>query len=150
MKIVEILNNTGFGKCDCEGIHSMMAIVIAFCPILDTWNFPSVFIFNVFSQPQFFIFVPVQFLHNIDQLPVFTQTTGNSTYSRSYGLDNVFQNFFGFARFVWLMTPDLASSSTLCLYCSSPSFPYFEETKSKAVISFFSILIALLSSVLFE
>ena len=48
--VAEILNDASFGKGDSEGIHGMMAMVVALCPILDVPDNISILVEICFCQ----------------------------------------------------------------------------------------------------
>ena len=79
IQVVQILNKTMLGKGDSECVHSMVTMVVPLCPFLDTTNSSPVLVGPFLCQPPHGIFVPIQFLHDIHQLPVFAQTVGHST-----------------------------------------------------------------------
>ena len=48
--VIQILNDASFGKGDSEGIHGMMAMVVALCPILDVPDNISILVEICFCQ----------------------------------------------------------------------------------------------------
>ena len=102
VQVVQILYEATFCKGYGEGIHGMMAVVIAFGPVLYlTDNTPVLVLYGI-CHTQGIILFPVEFLHHINQLPVLAQAVGhtagggdNLSYYLFKNLASLFGNILG-------------------------------------------------------
>ncbi len=97
IKIVKILYVRWFGKCNRNGIHSMVTIVITLGPILYLSYSMTIFI-HIIGQAQFVIFIPVKFLHHIHKSPIFTKPFSNASNGGRNHPHHTFKNFPRFLR----------------------------------------------------
>ena len=79
IQVVQILDKAMFGKGDSKRVHRMVTMIVTLCPILDTPDFSPVLVGPLLCQSLHGILVPIQLLHDIHQLPIFTQTVGHSS-----------------------------------------------------------------------
>ena len=82
VEVVEILYVTVSCKGNGQSIHSMVAMIITFCPIFYTSYLSSIMIFNNLCKPELVVFVPIKFLHYIHKLPILSQAICNRTSCR--------------------------------------------------------------------
>ena len=75
-------------------------MVVAFGPILDFANLVFVAvvicIFLNFSKSEFVVLIPIEFLHYIHKLPIFSQTVGDAARSGNNIFNNAFEHLFCF------------------------------------------------------
>ena len=79
--IIEILYKCRFRKCHGEGVHSVVAMVVALGPVVDAPYLASVAVLVVRHLSECGIFIPVQLLHDVNQFPVLTELLGDATRS---------------------------------------------------------------------
>ena len=79
IQVVEILNESGLRESDGQRVHGVVAMVIALGPVLDTPDRATVFVLIGLCESQPVILVPIQFLHDVYELPVFTQAVGDAS-----------------------------------------------------------------------
>ena len=92
IEVVEVLNEGRMGEGNGQCIHGMVAMVVSFGPIFDASDLTSILVFIGFSKAKTIVFVPVEFLHDIDELPVFAQAVGDTSDSGNDLRHHVLQN----------------------------------------------------------
>ena len=96
VQIVQILDERTLGESNRKCVHGMMAMVVALGPILYATDTLSVTTFNYFCHAQLVVLIPIEFLHNINKLPVIAQTVGYGTSCRHDKTHQLFQNLASF------------------------------------------------------
>ena len=79
--MIEVLNECVLGESHGQCVHSMMAMVITFCPILYPAYATSIVVGMILHISHSLVLAPVQFLQDIHQFPILTQLVGNGTSS---------------------------------------------------------------------
>ena len=92
IQVVEVLYEGGLCECDSQCVHGMVAMVIALCPVLNPPDNASVLVLVSLCESQPLVLVPVQFLHDIDKLPVIAQTVRDAADGRDDLWHHIFQN----------------------------------------------------------
>ncbi len=76
----------------------MVAMIVSLCPVLDFADLPAVLVSVDFGQALPVVFIPVQFLHDIDKLPIFAKPVRNGSRCRKDKLYDILQHFPGLLR----------------------------------------------------
>ena len=97
VQVVEQLNVSKLCECNSECVHGMVAMIVTLGPIFDFFDFMSISIFIFLGESQLVVFIPIEFLHHIDQLPIFAQSGCNRTNGWHNHTGDLGENTLGFS-----------------------------------------------------